>query len=292
MKAATTSVFTYLNAHPQICGSSVKETTFFGKQFTGNIDTDFNTYSNYFKKCPRNADYIMEASTGYLHGGIKVAKRIKTMFPGVKLLFMLRNPTDRLYSYYNHMVSKLVSDFDNTITFNEYVEKCFEHVNNGINLGQSKTNHLHFAALSHGRYATYINEYFQIFPREQIKIMFYEKLNNNPKLFMYRLCDFLEIDKDFYNLYTFSKLNVTFSSKLKFLHTLALTANNKLERYTRRYPGIKRKIVSIYKYFNEEKVKKTVISDKTRASLEEYYKKSNHELANILLGTDVPPWVK
>ncbi|MCF6149522.1 MAG: sulfotransferase domain-containing protein [Candidatus Kuenenia sp.] len=291
MKAATTSVFMYLNAHPQICGSSVKETTFFGDQFTGNWDIDINKYSSYFKKCSSDVDYIMEASTGYLHNGIKVAQRIHSMLPDVKLLFILREPVDRLYSYYNHMISKLVKDFDRTVSFNEYVEKCFEYSNNGINSVQSKLNHMHYAALQYGRYANYINEYLQIFPREQIKIMFYENLETNPKKFMHQLCNFLGINAHLYDNYEFTRANETFDSKIKIIHKAALYINKKLEPYLRNNQSIKNKITNAYKYINKNNACVIPMSESTKLLLQKYYEKSNSELASIVSTNDLPGWV-
>lgn len=292
MKAATTSVFMYLNSHPQICGSSVKETTFFADQFTGNRNIDINKYSNYFKKCTPDVDYIMEASTGYLHNGMKVAQRIHSMLPDVKLLFILREPVDRLYSYYNHMINKFVKDFDRTISFDEYVEKSFEYSNNKTNSVQSQSNQLHFAALQYGRYVKYINEYLQIFPREQIKIMFYENLKANPKIFMCQLCDFMGIDAHLYDNYEFVKTNVTFDSKIKSIHKVALYINKISEPYLLKNQSIKNKITNVYKYFNKNNSYKIPMSEFTKLRLQRYYEKSNRELGDIVLENDLPGWIK
>ena len=37
IKAATSSLYNYLNAHPQVCGSKIKETYFFSQGYTGNL---------------------------------------------------------------------------------------------------------------------------------------------------------------------------------------------------------------------------------------------------------------
>ena len=39
-KSGTSSIFTYLRAHPSVCGSKIKETAFFQKGYLGRINED------------------------------------------------------------------------------------------------------------------------------------------------------------------------------------------------------------------------------------------------------------
>src|SRR5690242_13037086 len=84
-KAGTTSVFTYLSAHPSVCGSIVKETDFFRDSYTGDHPKDIAKYAHFFERCASNSPIVMEASPGYLGCGEQVAIRIHALIPHAKL---------------------------------------------------------------------------------------------------------------------------------------------------------------------------------------------------------------
>src|SRR5687768_10444593 len=88
-KAGTTSVFTYLSAHPSVCGSVIKETNFFRDYYTGDREVDVANYTSYFGHCAHVAPIVMEASPVYLAGGAEVAVRVHALIPQTKLLFIL-----------------------------------------------------------------------------------------------------------------------------------------------------------------------------------------------------------
>ncbi len=98
LKAGTTSVYTYLNSHPHICGSSTKETRFFNKKYTDNKPIDIKTYSSYFNKClsVNEQKIVFEASPQYLEGGEKVAKRINKL---IWVCTLLPCPLHVVYGY-------------------------------------------------------------------------------------------------------------------------------------------------------------------------------------------------
>ncbi len=79
--------------------------------------------------------------------------------------------------------------------------------------------------LRFGCYADLLRKYYAAFPKEQIKVMFFESLHSDPREFMRDLGEFLDIDDGFWNTFEFSKTNVTFSGRIKFLHKLAMAVN-------------------------------------------------------------------
>lgn len=287
-KSATSSVFTYLNAHPQVCGSSLKETAFFIKDYKGDHNADLKSFSKYFKHRRRGEKILMESTPRYMRYGREVASRIKTVLPNVKLMFLLRNPIDRLYSHYNFRKARF--DFDENMTFDEYVEKCMLYTSGLSSPEEQGLKEEHLLALEIGRYAQYIKEYYEFFPRERVKIMFQENLKKYPVVFMTELCDFLNIDSMFYNSYTFDKVNATFTGKIKILHRIAVIANDKLERFLRQRQKIKKKIVVFYKYLNQKNEGYQPMLDTTRARLIDYYRSSNNELTKLLPGVELPLW--
>ena len=115
-KAGTSSLYGYLKQHPQIYMSPIKEPRFFALEgetlnFNGPTrginQTSINTleaYSQLFQKVTTEKA-IGEASTIYLSSP-KAPERIKHYLPDVKLIAILRDPSERAFSSYMHLVSK------------------------------------------------------------------------------------------------------------------------------------------------------------------------------------------
>jgi Sulfotransferase family len=111
MKAGTTSLFSYLQEHPEIGMSSLKETNFFAGPPEG------VAYPRGTRRIQRLEDYERlfdprfrvrgEASPTYTvypqHRG--VPERIKVAIPDAKLIYIVRDPVARALSHYHHSVS-------------------------------------------------------------------------------------------------------------------------------------------------------------------------------------------
>ena len=109
-KGGTTSLYNYLNQHPEIFMSPVKEPMFFTtvecnytkeeKKSKGLSDaaTTIEDYQKLFRGV-ENEKAIGEASTAYL-ANPRCAKVIKKYVTDMKLISVLRHPVDRAYS--NH----------------------------------------------------------------------------------------------------------------------------------------------------------------------------------------------
>lgn len=290
-KAGTTSVFTYLSAHPQVCGSNVKETDFFRKTYSGNRDADIASYSAYFDRCRADNKIIMEASPGYLGAGATVAPRIHELIPNAKLFFILRDPIDRLYSSYQFHVARL--DIDQSVNFGDYVERCLRFDAGTASASELGIGDWYLRNLGFGRYADPLQFYFRHFPPRQIKLMFFEQLNDDVAHFMRELSQFLDIAPDFYDHYEFKKVNVTFSGKSKLLHWLAVRLNEQAESFLRQRPAVKQKLVALYKVINQKQEGYAPMDSQVRVQLAAYYKPSNDALRSLLPpGTVLPPWLR
>ncbi|MDX1944540.1 MAG: sulfotransferase domain-containing protein [Pirellulaceae bacterium] len=100
-KGGTTSLFRYLATHPEICCSSMKETDFFVTEYERGLEW----YSSCFE---RDAPAIGEASPNYATAfrlpAADVARRIHSVVPNVKLIYVMRDPVERMVSHYWHSV--------------------------------------------------------------------------------------------------------------------------------------------------------------------------------------------
>jgi len=290
-KAGTSSVFAYLNSHPDACGSSRKEVNFFRTKYAdGNIPS-LNAYEAYFKHCAPDKKVIFEASPLYLQRGAPVARQILDMNPDVRLLFVLREPGSRMYSFYNFRAAsnKLKSD----ISFDEYVDKCFAYTVDGESASSLGLTSKQLSCLETGRYSQYLREFLKVAPRKQIKVMFLENLKASPHRFMSELCSYLGIDGTFYSDFQFRKVNETIDTKSKKMHRLALRLNNRLETFFHRKPALKSQLVRIYKFINRKSRKNDSIPISVQEKLREFYREPNADLAALLDGDEnLPNWVR
>ena len=288
IKAATTSIFNYLNAHPEICGSKVKETYFYSQGYTGETDTDIKKYSSYFN--PQDETKILfEASPNYLAYKENIAPRIKLLNPNTKILFILRNPVQRLYSYFNFAKGKL--QLPQSMSFEAFISVCEKFNSGHVTPEQAGIVETHLRALEIGNYGNYLQNFYDEFKSENIKIIFFDDVNKHPLKTLEEICEFIGADATFFKSYTMNKANVTFSARLKAIHYLVLILNRSLESVFRKFPLFKQFLVKVYKFFNQDKRSFVPMQTQTREKLTGYYEPSNAKVAALLKGQSLPPWL-
>jgi hypothetical protein len=273
-KAGTTSVFAYLSAHPEVSGSLSKETDFFRQ--TDCEQLGLREYATHFRQ-DTDSPIIMEASPGYLGLGKEVAPRISQLLPGAKLLFILRDPVDRLYSSYNFHHNKL--DLPQDLDFQTYVQRCLSFQHEEKTPEALGLDAWYLQTMQFGCYADHLEHFSAVYPKSQIKVMFFEDLGQDAGTFMQEVGEFLDIDNAFWQEYEFERKNVTFSGRNKALHKLAMYVNGKAERFLRQRPALKSRIVSLYKSVNQDQEGYDGMDEKTRELLCDYYRSSNERLS-------------
>jgi len=197
-KSGTTSLYYYLQQHPQIFMSPVKETNFFSLEghplnFQGPGDreaicpfavTNWQEYRKLFADVT-NEIAIGEASPLYLYHP-DAPCRIKEKLENVKLIAILRNPVERAFSSFLHLrrdQREPERDFRTAISReNERIAANWEHI----------WHYLHM-----GFYSIQLKRYFTQFSPEQMKIYLYEDLQNDPLGIVKDICRFLEVDDKF-----------------------------------------------------------------------------------------------
>ena len=103
MKSGTTSLHEYLDTHPQIAMSREKEPGYFVEELSLNKGEEW--YLNLFDQDGRYR-YVGESSTHYtklpIYSG--VPERLHRFNPDARLIYIMRNPFDRVISHYWHAV--------------------------------------------------------------------------------------------------------------------------------------------------------------------------------------------
>ncbi len=195
-KAGTTSLYKYLQQHPQIYMSPVKEPSFFaleGEELdilpSGNHSvTNIDKYQSLFQGVAEEIA-IGEASTTYLYSP-KAPERIKYYLPNVKLIAILRNPVDRAFSNYKMILRNKPSSLK---SFSQEIEN--EQPNLVIRRQEKKRPITPYIA--GGFYYNLLKRYFDIFDSSQIKIYLYEDFTQNTIQVMQDIFKFLEINNTF-----------------------------------------------------------------------------------------------
>jgi hypothetical protein len=100
-KSATTSIYAYLRAHPDIAAPAKKELDFFDQHWTQGV----RWYRGHFPwalQRRRNPRLLTgEASPSYIHHP-QAPERAAALLPDARLVLLLRDPVDRALSHYNH----------------------------------------------------------------------------------------------------------------------------------------------------------------------------------------------
>lgn len=187
-KSGTTSLNNYLNQHPDIFMSPLKEPNFFAY-----VNIDLNTLDkdaleHYKSSITRYDDYtklfkdaqpqqkIGEVSNTYLvvPGS---AESIKKYIPDVKIIAILRHPTQRLYSRYLHLARE-----------NELPTNDFSDVLDKDSIWWVRND-----LVKEGFYYKNLKRYFDRFPASQIKVILYDDLKNDMQKVMDEIFNFIDV---------------------------------------------------------------------------------------------------
>lgn len=172
-RSGTTSLYLYLDQHPDVYFSDVKELNFFSnpKYWA----KGFRWYESRF--LPREPDIkrIGEASTSYTRAPFfrDTPQRIHDYRPDMKLIYLTRHPVDRLVSHYLHRVQA----GQELRPFSEIV----------LNLENEA-----FAWQS--RYHYQLSHYLEYFNRNQLFVTSIDELKEVPESVMQAIFRFLDID--------------------------------------------------------------------------------------------------
>ena len=200
-KTGSSSLYFYLNQHPEIFMSPKKETRFFDKDYENGL----SFYTKYFKDAPSNA-IRGEASAAYAFLPF-VAERIKNHLPDSKLVLCFRNPVERAYSGWlmrqESGVEKIgfIDALKENIKQREKID-FFKDDFLSIWLKDQKridnTNQLSLRTyIEGGLYSHQLEAYKKHFPSTQIHVIFMEDLKENLRKTMESLFKFLGVDSDF-----------------------------------------------------------------------------------------------
>ncbi len=213
-KAGTTSLHRYLQQHPDIYMSPVKEPSYFASEIRGEalgkafqkhvrrrslelpehlkdgrpvkplgwLVSDWDDYLRLFQQA-RGETAIGEASAGYLWSETAAAN-IHARFPNARIVMILRDPAERAFSQYLHQLAVGLTKS----TFRQHIEECAR--------GPHEMG-IYYPFLEIGLYYRQVQRYMELFPRGQIRIYWFEEAWSQPTHLLADLFQFLEVDAGF-----------------------------------------------------------------------------------------------
>ena len=175
-KSGTTSLYDYLQQHPDVFMSPVKEPRYFAyvddppamvgpgdrasNEAAGAVYT-LSDYADLFVGT-ENASAVGEASVNYLYSET-APRRIHERLPDVHLIAILRNPIDRAFSHYLHLVR---SGREEIRDFRQALAAEPERRRKGWEWSW------HYTQM--GRYHEQLKRYLQHFDRDQISVYLFD----------------------------------------------------------------------------------------------------------------------
>jgi hypothetical protein len=167
MKCATSTLYEQLALQPGIFLPELKEPNYFSDNDVYQKGQQW--YLSLFRAAPENSIWG-EASTHYskLPDYPKTIERMKKLLPNVKIIYMMRDPLERLVSHYVHQW-----------TMNEMPHP----IDHSVNAFDELTNY--------SLYSMQITPYLKELGHENVLPVFFERFTENPSEELERICQFI-----------------------------------------------------------------------------------------------------
>lgn len=194
-KSGTTALYYYLRQHPEICLPAKKELHFFSRDFLqqykngpgdrfvlAEIPKSYEEFIKNFTHCDHYKVQV-DISPSYLFH-FHSADKIKQLVDNVKVVFILRNPADKVFSQYTH----LIGEGRETLTFEDALEAESSRKSEGYSdMWLYKKS---------GYYSDAIEYFHKKLGKDNVKIYFYEEFLHDPGLILREICNFAGVNEN------------------------------------------------------------------------------------------------
>lgn len=193
-KAGTTALHAALARHPALYMSPITEPKFFLSDGPPPVRGGPGDALTYREHVWRREDYEAlfdatppgalagEATPLYMYDR-EAIRRIRELIPEAKLIAVVRDPVERAHSNWTHLWSAGLEPVG------DFVRACAEEQRR-IDAGWA--SFWHYTGL--GRYGEQLQHVFTLFPRDQVHVIRYRRLVDEPVRTLDGICDFLGVD--------------------------------------------------------------------------------------------------
>jgi Sulfotransferase domain len=281
-KAGTSSLFHYLSQHPEICASDVKELRYFSPLQYGERLAPIETYAKHFSHCTMQR-YRMEATPGYFYGGPALARGLHSTCPSVRAIIILRSPDQRCWSFYQFVKSRVRIPQD--LTFSSYLDRCEELHAQGTDMDRENGD---YSGLAKGCYARWLDDWTGQYG-DDLRVVFFEDMVDDPRSFVKSILDWLELDVEAADGFSFAVDNRTVQSRHLLLQRGMVEVSRRSQRLFHRHRAVKRLLRRAYYSVNGVPPGQGMTPSE-RERLRAFYRPHNLDLAGQLdlLGMKLP----
>lgn len=268
-KAGTTTLYDWIAQHPDVYGpEGMKDFPFFCDETY--YQKGIKWFENNFSQIKKQK-IILHGNVNYLYFSKTSARRINEYNSNVKLIALLRNPVDRAYSAFWQQKKAGYEDLDNFVNAIEQERKRSEG---------SFRDRANLTYIDHGFYAQQLKNYFEIFPKDNIKVMIFEEIIHRNYETASELYKFLEINPNFKPNYVIK--NESGLPRSRIISNL-LRKKIKFDLIKDLLPINYRIIIkNKLRDFNTRKIKYEPLDHEIKAKLFKLYRDDIHELEQLL----------
>lgn len=191
-KCATSALYQNLRLHPDIFMAQPKEVNFFSTDLVSpHFLTSEEKYLDLFASATTQKR-LGEASVWYLYSK-EAAERIKQFNPDAKIIAMVRNPVDMIYSYHSQRIwngTEDISDFKKAVA-------AIPSRMQGENLPHDPYPIKSLDYLNIAKYHDQLLRYFNAFGRENVYVIVFDDYSKDKELIFRNTLEFLGVDPNF-----------------------------------------------------------------------------------------------
>ncbi len=208
----------------------------------------------------------------------------KYMGSRVKIIFLMRNPVDRLFSYYKMALKFGYSDIYKSTLYGKEVKNVSRSFRRYVREELRRKNKSY--SILWGNYIDYILDFSKYYSRDLIDIVFFEDFVSSPEMYTYEIFEFLSLPYESINFdlcvgegNCISKNNLCFKINSKIIskrEEIRSNVNNSMKQFERMDTVFQK----VSKYTTESNCEK--MDAYTRQRLEKYYGESKKRLEEFL----------
>ena len=228
----------------------------------------------------------MEATPGYFYGGQESADAINNFSSDSRVVIVLRNPVERLFSFYKY--KKSLGHIDGKLNFGTYIEAC-QKVPGDQPIQKENYD---FWAMVGGNYASLLSDWHSVFG-DRLKICFFDDMVKDEPKFIEEICNWLDLDKSRIDDDKTKVQNKSMIYKSKGLQRVATSFDRMFSGVWYYLPWLKWPFSGMYNLINA-KPHNEKISDSLRTELIQYYQADMDKTSDFLKERQIenlPGWL-
>lgn len=287
-KCGTTALSEYLRQHPNIFMSSPKEPHYFAEDLDNyRYVKTLPEYQSLFNSATDQHHCVGEASVFYLFSRVALSK-IRDRYPHAKIIVMLRNPVDLVYSFHSellHTANETVQSFPEAWTLQEKRKQ-------GYMVPRSCREPILLQYRLVGKLGFQLEQLISIFPESQVMTILLDDFAQSTQQVYEKVIDFLDLESD--NRTLFPVVNANKKSKVSFLTAFLRRMPNFIVQSVpilKKYIGIEKlgireRLID----WNTKKVKRLPLDKTLRATMIEEFSADISKLSR-LIQLDLSHWL-